>query len=181
MQPKFTMEQLSNLFKTSVIIFFSKETNNIMSGVSEQSLCGRLALYLEMNFKNYEIIGNYYADTEYNRKQNGKIKTILDGNERVIQISSDLLVHSRGEACPDNLITIEMKKSSRPLAHKIKDKIRLQAMTKKTDVWSWDGTDREHVSGYILGIYMEIDQAKRTCKFEKYKGGNVIEKWIQPF
>ena len=138
-------------------------------------------MYLEANFVNYNIEGNYFADPEYNRKQNGEIKTIMDENETIIQISSDLLIHSRGTEAPDNLITIEIKKSTRSESKKISDKNRLRAMTKKNNVWSWNGTDAIHVSGYILGIYMELNNKKQICSFEKYKGGDIIEKWTIPY
>jgi hypothetical protein len=179
---RFTQAQLTDLFKESVNTFFAKETTNILSGVSERSLCSRLAMYLEDNFSRFSITGNYNADTEYNRKQNGEVKTILDDQMQVIVISCDLLVHSRGMEVPDNLITIEMKKSHRPEAEKQSDKNRLRAMTKKQDVYSTDGqTNPEHVCGYIIGIYMEINNKARTCLFEKYKGGNIIDNWNEAF
>ncbi|MBC8988479.1 hypothetical protein H9X96_22245 [Pedobacter sp. N36a] len=130
---RFTQAQLTNLFKVSADTFFKKESHNILSGVSERSLCGRLAMYLENNFNIFKIEGNYYADTEYNRKQNGEVKTILDSKMQVITISCDLLIHSRGMEIPDNLITIEMKKSNRPKFEKLSDRNRLRAMTKKQE------------------------------------------------
>ena len=53
-------------------------------------------------------------DTEYNRN-GGSLKTIFD-NERdlkVIKVTCDIIVHSRGKNIKqDNLICIEMKKST---------------------------------------------------------------------
>src|SRR5699024_5877495 len=60
----------------------------------------------------------------------------------------------------DNLIALEMKKSYRPMKEKENDKARLVALTKDSydGVWSFDGkTLPEHVCGYDLGIYYEID------------------------
>jgi len=179
MQVRFTQAQLTNLFKESIVVFFKRETNHVLSGVAERSLCSRLALYIEQLMPNHSIEG-YYADTEYNRKQDGKIKTILDDNMEIVVINCDLIVHSRGEQMPDNLIAIEMKKSNRPEAEKVSDRKRLRALTKKNEVWNYEGiVYPEHVSGYTIGIYMELDLQKRTCIFEKYKGGDMIANWNQ--
>lgn len=59
------------------------------------------------------LIG-YFADAEYNRKQNGQIKTIIDENMEEVKVQCDLILHSRGKNVErDNLIAIEMKKSNR--------------------------------------------------------------------
>jgi len=108
MQVRFTQAQLTDLFKTSIDIFFQKETAHILSGVAERSHCSRLAIYLEQLKPRLGIEG-YYADTEYNRKQDGQIKTILDDEMEVVVINCDLIIHSRGEKAPDNLIAVEMK------------------------------------------------------------------------
>ena len=93
---------------------------------------------------------------EYNRN-NGKIKTIKNSKEEIITINCDLIIHSRGEIIEqDNLLALEMKKSTAPKEEKLKDKERLMALTKDTfdDVWPFDGkTLPEHVCRYILGIY----------------------------
>jgi hypothetical protein len=84
---------------------------------------------------------NYYVDVDYNRN-NGKVKTIINENMQVKNINCDLIVHSRCENIhKDNLIAIEMKKSSRRKAEKDKDRNRLIALTKVSfdDVWSADG------------------------------------------
>ncbi|MDB4920044.1 hypothetical protein [Mucilaginibacter sp.] len=69
-------------------------------------------------------------DNEYNRKQEGQVKTIIDDNEVVVTITCDLLIHSRGEVIDhDNLLALEMKKSTAPEADKLSDKQRLCALT----------------------------------------------------
>jgi hypothetical protein len=71
-----------------------------------------------------------------------------------------------------------MKKSDRPSKEKQKDRDRLRALTKASfdDVWSNDGfTQPEHVCGYILGVYIEINRAKRTCLVEYYAKGHQVE------
>lgn len=154
--------------------FFLKEKRNIISGVSEINLCGRLSINLELLLEKYNLIG-YYTDTEYNRKQNERVKTILDENMAVVTINCDLIVHSRGEKMGnDNLIAIEMKKSTRPEEEKLSDKMRLRALTKSSydNIWSFDGKAHpEHVCGYELGIYLEIDIEKRDYFVEGFIGG----------
>jgi len=94
---------------------------------------------------------------------------------KVMPITCDLIIHSRGERKKDNILAIEMKKTSRPLYEKIKDKERLIALTKSTfykDIWSYDGVALpEHVCGYDLGIYYEVNLGKRFVLIEYYIHG----------
>ena len=165
---------LFELFNEGKTKFFLKEKRNIISGISERNLCGRLSIYLESLLEKYGL-KSYYTDTEYNRKQNERVKTILDENMEVVTINCDLILHSRGEKMGnDNLIAIEMKKSTRPEEEKLSDKLRLRALTKSSydDIWSYDGKAHpDHVCGYQLGIYIEIDIDKRNYLVEGYIGG----------
>ncbi len=112
-------------------------------------------------------------------RNNGRIKTIYNEDLKVVTIICDLIVHSRGEIVEkDNLIALEMKKAYRSMQEKENDKARLVALTKDSydGVWSFDGkTLPEHVCGYDLGIYYEIDSKHRLvynrilCKREKSK------------
>lgn len=176
--------KLLELFKEACATFLKNEKDNILNGVSERNLSGRLAHNLENLLSKYDL-KNYYADTEYNRKQDGQVKTILNDEMTVVNITCDVIVHSRGEKIEqDNLVAIEMKKSNRYEHEKNSDRDRLRALTKESydDVWSYDGkTYPEHVCGYILGFYMEIEQAKRECFFECYHKGNKFLEWKQDF
>lgn len=175
---------LALIFEESIDVFLKQERQNILYDVAERNLCSRLSLYITEKLTEYKVVG-YYADTEYNRKQGGQVKTILDDEMNVISIQSDLIVHSRGEIlAQDNLIAIEMKKASRPELEKISDRKRLRLMTKDSynDVWSFDGkTHPEHVCGYLLGIYIILDIAQSCCQFEYYQKGKLIYDRIQSF
>jgi hypothetical protein len=175
---------LANIFRDSSDIFLVAEVKNILNGVAERNLCGRLAIYLTDKLRENGITG-YYADPEYNRKQNGQVKTILDNEMNVVSIQCDLIVHSRGKNInQDNLIAIEMKKSNRPDSEKESDRKRLRALTKDSydDIWSADGIALpEHVCGYIIGIYMELNRLARTCLFETYRKGNKVGERTQIF
>lgn len=122
---------LDVLMRHAVQTFFQKERANILNGVAERNLCARLALYIELEMEQVGLQG-YYADVEYNRKQNGAVKTIMDDEYQIIRINCDLILHSRGEIIQrDNLIAVEMKKIERPQYEKDSDINRLRAMTKK--------------------------------------------------
>ena len=168
---------LEKIFYSSLAVFFAKERVNIMNGVAERNLCARLAHYMELEASNNNLFG-YYADVEYNRKQNGEVKTIMDGDLKVIRINCDLILHSRGELIDrDNLIAIEMKKEERPRYEKESDINRLRAMTKKSydDIWSFDGqTHPEHVCGYEFGFFIEIDNAINSYTITKICDGEII-------
>lgn len=167
------------VFEQSLTRFLSKEAYALVDGVNERNNCGRLAIYLEA-IANEHGLGAYYADTEYNRKQNGKVKTILDGEHKIVTINCDLILHSRGRiVAADNLIAVEMKKSDRPTKEKQKDRDRPRALTKASydDIWSADGIAiPEHVCGYVLGAYVEVNRAMRTCLVEYYSSGVQIER-----
>lgn len=175
---------LNKIFNESNNLFLKKEKENILNDVNERCLCGRLAIYLNDKVRENNI-HDYFVDPEYNRKQNGQIKTILDEECQVININCDIIIHSRGRNIQkDNLIAIEMKKSNRPEFEKISDKKRLRALTKESynDIWSNDGiTLPEHVCGYTLGFYIELNIKKRECLIERYKKGNKIDESTQRF
>lgn len=156
--------------------FFAKERSSILEDVSERNLCARLAMHLENQLKAAGLVG-YYADPEYNRKQDGQVKTILDGNSEIIQITCDLIVHSRGEIpAKDNLIALEMAKPNKSAADMRDDRNRLMALTKSSydGVWSYDGkTLPEHVCGYVKGLYLIIDRHKKQAILESYAQGGV--------
>jgi hypothetical protein len=169
-----SMKQLQDIFENSLTEFFENEFQGILDGVSERNSCGRLAIYMQAAVAASGLRG-YWADTEYNRKQGGQVKSILDHEMRVIDITSDLILHGRGAVVgEDNLIAIEMKKAQAPRREKDADRARLRAMTKVSydGVWSNDGTTHpEHVCGYKLGVYIELNNRTRRARVEYYMSG----------
>jgi hypothetical protein len=178
------VNELMALFHEAFAAFLKEERENIMNGTAEQNLCGRLALYMEHR-REAQGLNGYFLDTEYNRKQQGKIKTIIDGDLQIVNIRCDLILHSRGRILPlDNLIAIEMKRAHHSDEEKRKDRMRLKAMTKATydDIWSADGkTHPEHVCGYLVGFYLELYAAENSFLIETYIGGQQIAKQHVPF
>jgi len=74
----------------------------------------------------------------------------------------------------DNLIALEMKKSTGRKVDKDNDRNRLECLTKspEQDVWSYGGKAfPEHVCGYALGIYYEVNFARNCILVEYYKKG----------
>lgn len=171
---KLNSKKLRKIIEPALNDFFSKELSSILADVSERNLCARLAMHFENRMREFGLTG-YYADPEYNRKQNGLVKTIISGDYEVIQITCDLIVHSRGEIPKkDNLIAIEMAKANKPEADLMSDRNRLIALTKAPtdDIWSMDGkTFPEHVCGYVKGLYLIIDRANRQAQLEHYANG----------
>lgn len=175
---------LKTLTLSSFDRFLTSELESILAGVSERNLCGRLAIHMSRLLPEFGL-ENYFVDPEYNRKQDGRIKTILDENMEIVTINCDLILHSRGGVVEnDNLIAIEMKKSNRPQGEKNNDRKRLRALTKSSfdDVWSEDGqVHPEHVCNYQLGFYIELDILTRNFQFEQYEQGGLKNIWQKPF
>jgi hypothetical protein len=168
---------MRQLFYRALEKFLAAERDNILNGVSERNLCHRLGIYLEDERRACGLEG-YFVDAEYNRQQNGQIKTILDEELQVVGITCDLILHSRGRVVrDDNLIAIEMKKSDRPNSEKPKDRIRLKALTKQSydDVWSNDGVMHpERVCGYCFGAFIEIHIRNVGVTVEEFEGGQAV-------
>ncbi|MDD3794213.1 MAG: hypothetical protein PHI37_05340 [Candidatus Gracilibacteria bacterium] len=176
--------KLKEIFQKSNEKFLENETSLILSGVSERSLCGKLSLYITDIIRNSEF-SNYHVDTEYNRNYGGNIKTIINSEEKVLNITCDIIIHSRGENInQDNLIAIEMKKSTGREDEKQKDRDRLIALTKELNdgVWTYGGGDfPKHVCGYILGIYYEVNIEKKEILIEEYRKGKLFDNYIINF
>ena len=104
-------ELLIKIFEKANAKFLNKDINLIELGVSERSWYSRFSIYLEETLKDNNITG-YFVDTEYNRNGN-RLKTIFDDNNlEIINVTCDIIIHSRGtNLIQDNLICIEMKKS----------------------------------------------------------------------
>ena len=175
--------ELKAMFLSANKKFLIEDMDLLDSMVSERALCGALMIHLNRLMVKDKSLEGYYTDVEYNRNR-GNIKTIqktIRGpKEQIINVTCDLIMHSRGHHIEqDNLIAIEMKKSNASEEEKQKDKDRLKALTKDSfdDVWSFDGTTLpEHVCRYLIGIYYEINFSKRKIFLEYYRQGELFEK-----
>jgi len=77
------LSDMTTIFEAANSSFLKAEAENILIGVSERSLCGSLMLHIN------ETLGptysNYFVDVEYNRNKDGKLKTIINGNETPVR------------------------------------------------------------------------------------------------
>lgn len=170
------LNELIKIFESANEKFLTEQNKFILSDVSERSMCGQLMLYLEKEVKTTSF-SKYSVDIEYNRNKGNnrndtKTKNIINSEK---PITCDIILHSRGEIIEqDNLIAIEMKKSNRSSLKKEKksDIERLQALTE--DNQSHDSNSLpEHVCGYVLGVYYEVNLETREVEIEYYYKGNL--------
>lgn len=177
--------ELTKIFEMANDSFLSSSQKLILNDVDERCLCSELKIFLQQQLSGTKY-RHYHVDNEYNRN-GGHIKTTINGNMQEIIVRCDLIVHSRGEKdSQDNLIALEMKKSYQDSHSKNKDRDRLCALTKSKhdpDTYSYDGkTFPKHVCGYILGVYYEVDKARKKVSIEYYRSGakvKVYEKDIE--
>lgn len=183
---KYTLEEIINIFEDANQKFLDNEKKFIKSGVSERALCGRLMIWMHEAIKSQENnFDKYYVDIEHNRNNGGRIKTIKNKKEKVLNITCDLILHSRGEVLEqDNLIAFEMKKVNASKEDEDKDRERLITMTLDTfdNIWSYDGkTFPEHVCRYLLGVYYKIDSKCERISVEYYCKGEKIRCYERSF
>ena len=145
--------------------------------LSERCLCG--ALMYELN-KQLEMNGynDYYADVEFNKvgKKEKRIKLLRDNEGVLKHIFTDIIVHSRGQARPDNLIALEMKKSRAKKLSRENDRERLMQLTKQDAVFN-----NRYIYRYELGIYYEIDLKNEEILVEFYQDGSKVEEKVFKF
>lgn len=184
-------EALRAIFRDALATFCEDAVGNILHGVTERNLCQRLAIPLEHVARNNGF-ASYRADVEYNRNNDGHLKTAVspERNE-VVTITCDLILHSRGERVQDNLIAIEMKRSTHRASHMAKDRYRLVALTRRPfeDVWPEPLLDEakgvqidiRHVCDYEVGYLVVLHAAKRIFSIEEYAGGEMVGSYAHSF
>jgi hypothetical protein len=86
-----------------------------------------------------------------------------------------LILHGRGRLSPDNLIAIEMKKKKHSRASKDADRRRLEALTRSRAAASRLSRSQDHVYGYQLGPFIELDIKRTACLVEVYKEGAKVD------
>lgn len=161
------LKNLKGMFWEANRAFLENHASLLKRELSERCLCG--ALMHELN-KQLEKNGcnNYYADIEFNRDEDNVKRISCKSDDGVYskRIFTDIIVHSRGEVSLDNLIALEMKKSSASQEEIEDDKVRLKHLTKLNTNTSFGSYE------YILGIYYEINLDKEEIKIEFFYNGN---------
>lgn len=160
-------ENLKDLFWEANRAFIEKDLDLLYEDISERCLCGALMHELNKQLEKNDC-NNYYADVEFNRNKK-RIKQLHNDDGFVSNILPDIIVHSRGKEIPDNLLVLEMKKSSANQQDKENDRNRLKKMTNQ------NCNESHHSYEYLLGIYYEIDFGKKQIFIEFYQDGENVE------
>lgn len=106
---KIDKSDIMDIFYEANENFLKRNYNDIVRNVSERSMCANLKeeVSIILRASDYDM---YFVDVEYNRNQE-KIKTILN-LDQIINITCDFLIHARGMQKQENILALEMKKSS---------------------------------------------------------------------
>lgn len=161
-------ENLKEMFLAANRSFIENHASLLKRELSERCLCGALMCELNKQLEK-NACNNYYADIEFNRAFENTInnvKHLPDEEGTPKRVFPDIIVHSRGEVSLDNLIALEMKKSSASQEEIDDDKARLKHLTKMNTNTSFGSYE------YILGIYYEINLDKEEIKIEFFYNGN---------
>ena len=153
-------EEIIKRFERAIAMLYRKDRTLLEHKMHEQTICGRLAIYLQRkfkDFKNYAVDVEYYMHTKKKEERQG-------GNKGRIRI--DILVHSRGEngSREDILLAVEAKY----MANKdtgISDKRRLKKLTTLYTL----NTPTNAVHSTLVGVFIRFDECK--CKMTFYTSG----------
>ena len=154
-------EELIDIFEKAKNEFLEKEKAIIKNDTNERTLTQRLAFYLELQLRKNIKYENYSVDCEYNRKEEDIKRLKYGKNTDKKEIYPDIIVHQR--KIKNNLIAIEMKKTTSRNTDKIKDIEKLEALT-----------DRKNDYHYTLGIYFELDITDNNNIINFFVDGEVI-------
>lgn len=158
------LKNLKGMFWEANRAFLENHASLLKRELSERCLCGALMCELNKQLEK-NACNNYYADIEFNREFENTInnvKHLPDEEGTTKRVFPDIIVHSRGKVTPDNLLALEMKKSTARREAKERDKNRLSLLTSS------------YPYKYKLGVYYEINPKKRQILVEFYKTGRKI-------
>lgn len=150
-------ENLKEMFLEANRAFLENHVILIRRKISERCLCGALMYELNKQLEKKNL-KKYYADIEFNRDEDNVKRISCKSDDGVYskRIFTDIIVHSRGEVSLDNLIALEMKKSTARREAKERDKNKLSLLTSS------------YFYKYKLGVYYEINHKKRQILVEFY-------------
>lgn len=167
-ETKINLENLKAMFLAANRSFIENHASLLKRELSERCLCGALMCELNKQLEK-NACNNYYADIEFNRAFENTInnvKHLPDEEGTPKRVFPDIIVHSRGKVTPDNLLALEMKKSTARREAKERDKNRLSLLTSS------------YPYKYKLGVYYEINNKRRQILVEFYQNSEKIEEKI---
>lgn len=160
-EPEINFDNLKAMFWEANRAFLENHASLLKRELSERCLCGALMYELNKQLEKKDL-KNYHADIEFNRvikKATNKVKQLPDEKGTPKHIFPDIIVHNRSE---ENLLALEMKKSTARGYAKEIDKNRLSLLTSL------------YPYKYKLGIYYEINHKKSQIVVEFYQTGRRI-------
>lgn len=167
-ETKINLENLKAMFLAANRSFIENHVSLLKRELSERYLCGALMCELNKQLEK-NACNDYYADIEFNRAFENTInnvKHLPDEECTPKRVFPDIIVHSRGKVTPDNLLALEMKKSTARREAKERDKNRLSLLTSS------------YPYKYKLGVYYEINNKRRQILVEFYQNSEKIEEKI---
>ena len=146
-----------DILQPSLLRLYEKDYFNIRNGVSERNICARLAHHMEIIMDRSNHFKGYFADVEYNRKNDGTIKH-SEGYKKVsLTMVSDLIVHKRN--ADNNLLAVEMKRWNNYDKRKV-DRDRLKSVVSSPE----EGKD-DCVYDTTLGAFIIYSAGKVLVEF----------------
>lgn len=146
-------EEIIQKVQDAISSFYKEDGFLLRTQMHEVTICGRLAMYLQKEFKKYK---EYRIDLEYYRLTVAKEDVSNIKKER---IRCDILLHSRSyyESCVDNLLAIEVK--LRKYVNQIKkDKDRLKSFVSSQSDLIPDGA----IHNTLVGLFLLIKNEECT-------------------
>lgn len=122
---------ISRVLLPSLYDLYRKDYFNIRNGVSERNICARLAHHMEMIMHEKHDYRDYFADVEYNRKNDGSGKHYDNKKKISPKMVADLIVHKRN--AENNLLAVEMKRWNNYEKRKA-DRDRLESVVSSPEV-----------------------------------------------
>lgn len=159
-----------NILIPSLQRLYEKDFFNICIDVSERNICARLAHHMENIMHENDNFNGYFADVEYNRKNDGTIKHSEGYKKMSLPMVSDLIVHKRN--ADNNLLAVEMKRWSNPKKRE-HDRERLKSV-----VSSPEERKEDCVYDTTLGAFIIYSTKKVLIEFYEDvngDGGNIGE------
>lgn len=145
-------EIINDILIPSLQRLYEKDYQNILYGVSERNICARLAFHMENVMTDHDKYRGYFADVEYNRKNDGAGKYYENKQKVTRPMVSDLVVHKRDNE--PNLLAIEMKRWNN-YDKRDDDRVRLTSV-----VSSPTKRDKNCVYDTVLGVFIIYSPTK---------------------
>ena len=167
---------ICNILIPSLQRLYEKDYININNGVSERNICARLAHHMENIMYGLEDYREYFADVEYNRKNDGTGKWYENKQKVARPMVSDLIVHKRDNE--SNLLAIEMKRWNN-YDKRVADRERLESVVSSPIM---SERKKDCVYDTLLGVFIVYSPTKLNIElYEKDIEGKVQKNVLPPY